>query len=525
MRKLFYSLRTGILANLILLILSAMLLINAVTVRLAENDLIRSRTQEGTILANALSQWLGRQIADHGINETLPVHTPFKKEIEKLLGKGSFSEMLFIPASGQGEWALGPWKQGKEEAIALCHQALVTEKGSNAFYGSTWAVIWLGYENVKISMPVRSQGRTVGALTVCSHLTDLYGHLRQSEKIILIYILLNTIILLAAGMYLLSRTVVKPIHKLLKVTQQFKGGEPLPFPTESSRNEIGQLFHSLKMMLNRLEENKKELQTHIASLQEANEQLRKTQEEVIRSEKLASVGRLAAGIAHEIGNPVGIVLGYIDLIKNGELSAEEVRDSLVRCESEINRINTIIRQLLDFSRPSTGAPQPIKIHDLLVETIEMLKPQPLMKGIIIEQDFRSPDDTVLGDPGYLKQVFVNIILNAADAIEEKRKTNEQHTDHRLSIMTQNGRNTITVQFSDTGCGIASEAIERIFDPFYSTKEPGKGTGLGLSVSYRIIEQMGGTIRAESSYGEGTTVSVCLPLLSKTKKDQAGESNA
>lgn len=511
MKRPFYSLRTGILANLIFLILAAMLLINAVMIKLAENDLLHSRVREGKSLANALSIALQSYLRNPEKTLLLGRKHTLEENIKYLLAQSPYSEFVFVSTSGNRQFTVGQWNQGKEDAVALCRQSIVTGKPSITFNGSTWAVMWLGYENVKVSAPVKIGGRSVGAVAICSHLSDLYTHLRQSEKIILIYIVLNTIILLAAGMFLLSRVVIKPIQRLLKVTEEFEDIETMALAPEPSRNEIGQLSHSLRMMLNRLEQNKQQLKDHIASLERANEELRRTQEEVVRSEKLASVGRLAAGVAHEIGNPVGVVLGYLDLMKDQELSESEMNDALERCESEINRINRIIRQLLDYSRPSKPDSRPINVHRLLVETLDMLEPQPIMRDIEVQKNFNSPKDLVLGDESRLKQVFVNIIFNAADAIEEKRKYRGKQDDARISIETQNTGGTIKITFADTGCGIPDNSINRIFDPFFSTKEPGKGTGLGLAVSYRIIEQMGGEIRAESQEGEGTAIHVILPL--------------
>ncbi len=511
MRRSFYSLRTGILANLIFLILAAMLLINVIMVRLAENDLVQFKVRHGVAIAHALALLVAAQPASLLKDMSIADDRWLVTRIKEILQKGGYQEFIFVPSSAGSQWEIGPWQEGRQDAVALCRQSIITQKESIAFYGTTWAVIWLGRENLKVAVPVKSGGNTVGAIAICSHLGPVYTHLRNSEKIILVYIFINTIILLAAGMYLLSRVVLRPIQKLLKVTEEFKEGEPLSLPPEPSANEIGQLFHSLKMMLNRLDENKRELKAHIASLEQANEELRKTQEEVIRSEKLASVGRLAAGVAHEVGNPIGVVLGYLDLMKNGELSDDEVRDALDRCESEIARINKIIRQLLDYSRPDPPVSKHISVHSLLLETVEMLKHQPIMRNIIIDKKFHSPKDIVLGDESRLKQVFVNILLNAADAIEEKQKTENANCDKKIRIETQNTQGTIKVSFQDNGCGIPKESVKRIFDPFYSTKEPGKGTGLGLSVSYRIIEQMGGQIRAQGTQGQGATIHVILPL--------------
>ncbi len=511
MRRPLYSLRTRILANLIFLILAAMLLINVVMIKLAENDLVRSRVRSGIALANSIALAIAAQSDALSQDISIARRRWLNTRVREILKQSDFSEFIFVPSGPGRRWKLGKWKTAEHDAVALCRQSIVTQKPSIGFRGTTWAVTWLGYQIAEISVPVKSGTNTVGAIAIRSHLDDIYSHLRKTEKLILIYISLNTFILLAAGMYLLSRVVIRPIRRLLKITEEFKEDEPLALVPEPSANEMGQLFHSLRMMLTRLDENKQQLKAHIASLERANEKLRRTQEEVIRSEKLASVGRLAAGVAHEVGNPIGVVLGYLDLMKNGELSRAEIKDALQRCESEIGRINKIIRQLLDYSRPAPPAAKHVSVHSLLSESIEMLEPQPIMRGITIDMTLVSPKDIVMGDESRLKQVFINVLLNAADAIKEKQKRRLGEQEKKIVITTQNSEGTIKISFQDTGCGIPEDSIKRIFDPFYSTKEPGKGTGLGLSVSYRIVEQMGGKMRAESKNGHGSIIQVILPL--------------
>jgi signal transduction histidine kinase len=346
--------------------------------------------------------------------------------------------------------------------------------------------------------------------------------------VILLYILLDTIILLIVGMYLLSRIVLKPIHKLLKMTEGYKKGDIIPLFDQASRNEIGDLSRSLNIMLKRLEGNKGELKAHIASLEKANNELQQAQNEIIRSEKLASVGRLAAGIAHEIGNPIGIILGYLGLLRNTDLPIEEREDFSNRIESEITRINQIIQQLLDFSRPSSGKPEKTDAHNLITNTLNMLKPQPMMEDIRISLNLKASSDTILGDPSQLKQVFLNIMMNAADALNSKNpseendskidKVNAPPIKKELTIRSENIDHSIELRFTDNGPGIPKEELVRIFDPFYTTKAPGKGTGLGLSVCYRIVEGMGGSSRAESPVGEGTTIIISLPLHEKEEGD-------
>ncbi|MEE9613122.1 MAG: ATP-binding protein, partial [Desulfatiglandales bacterium] len=253
-------------------------------------------------------------------------------------------------------------------------------------------------------------------------------------------------------------------------------------------------------------------------------ELKQAQDEIIRSEKLASVGRLAAGIAHEIGNPIGIILGYLGLLRNGDLPKEEREDFSDRVESEITRINQIIQQLLDFSRPSSGKPEETHAHNLITNTLNILKPQPMMEDIRINLDLKASSDTILADPNQLKQVFLNIMINAADALNGKgpSEDNDSKIDEvnapsikkELTIISENTDHSIQLGFIDNGPGIPEEELVRIFDPFYTTKAPGKGTGLGLSVCYRIVEGLGGSSRAESTVGEGTTIIITLPLYEK-----------
>ena len=269
-----------------------------------------------------------------------------------------------------------------------------------------------------------------------------------------------------------------------------------------------------------MEGSKAELRESINSLEKTNQELTQAQEEIIRSEKLASIGRLASGVAHEIGNPIGIVLGYLDLLKGADLEIDERQDFIDRIEKEIDRINRTIRNLLDFSRPAKGEVKVVSVHQILTDMMGMLKPQPMMSDINVVVDQRAAQDTVLADPDKLKQVFLNIVMNAVDAMAGDVPP-EDSEGKQLSIATglvqenrPQGSGTVArvhVDCGDNGPGIPAEDLSRIFDPFYTTKEPGKGTGLGLSVSLRMIADMGGDIKVNSELGKGTTLTVILPL--------------
>jgi signal transduction histidine kinase len=511
-----------------------MLLINVVMVKFSERDLKQAQVHTGRLLIQAFEQKVGNLLNHKKKNLTeIGLDPQFSRNIAQLLFSGGFSEAIFVNHMGNPFFSSGTSMVAREHSISLAREAMKTGTWSVDFSGKAWGVIWLNNKDIKISAPLYFEGRPSGGITITASLMPIYNTLRKSQKVVLLYILLDTIILLIFGLYLLSRIAVKPIHRLLKMTEGYKGGDIMPLFDQSSRDEIGDLSRSLNIMLKRLEENKSELKANISSLEKANEELQQAQDEIIRSEKLASIGRLAAGIAHEIGNPMGIILGYLEMIKKGDITEDEKEDFTNRMESEITRINQVIQQLLDFSRPSSGKSEKTYAHKLIMNTLNILKPQPMMENIHIDLDLRAPSDTIHANPNQLQQVFLNIMINAADALADKAdainkgsEINEAKASidqKNLTIKSENTGDAINLRFIDNGPGVPEEELAHIFDPFYTTKAPGRGTGLGLSVCYRIVEGLEGSIRAESAVGEGTTIMITLPLDGKENgENHAGE---
>jgi signal transduction histidine kinase len=519
----FYSLRTGILSYLTFLIASAMLLINVVMVEFARRDLVQAKVHSAKLLIRAIEQNLSMlsRFAERDLTDNIS-NIQYEKSLKRLLDEGDFSGAVIVAPRGKTLVTVGSTREANTLDISMARRAMETKMGSVNYSGSTWGVIWLSNKEFRISEPVLFEGRSLGGITVAGSLIPIYQALRNSEKFILFYIILDTVFIVLVGIYLLSRIVVKPIHNLLHMTDAYQGGEIALLFDETSRNEIARLSRSLGHMLKRLDENKRDMKTHISSLEKANKELQRTQNELLRSEKLASVGRLAAGVAHEIGNPIGIIFGYLELIKRRDISEEEKEDFLDRIQSQISRIDRIINELLGFSHPSSVEAQDTHIHDVIRDTTNMLKPQPIFDGIQIDLDLNAPNDTVHANPGQLQQVLVNIMINAADALSEKDTADEETPEKRLIIETKNTDHSISIKLIDNGPGMPKEELSRIMDPFYTTKDPGEGTGLGLSVSYRIVEGMDGTIRIESVLGEGTTIRIDLPLCSDSENIEEGK---
>ena len=502
-------------AELMFLIMAAMLLIDVVIVKFAERDLVNARLDAGQLFVHAIEQSLWQMVQPEGTGlENVELDPQFRKGIERMLSASGFSHVLMVDREGNRFFSTDSAIGSEHYGFLAAREAAATGVNSIEFSGTTWGVVWLAKSDLTVSAPLLAEGRVIGGVTILGSLASLYHNLRSSQRLTLLYILLDSLILVMVGIVLLSRIVVNPIHKLLKMTEEYKGGEMVPSLGETSRNEIGELSRSLSIMLRRLDENKKELQSHITSLEKANKELRQAQDEIIKSEKLASVGRLSAGVAHEIGNPTGIILGYLDLLNRADIKEDEREDYLKRIESEVTRVKKIISQLLDFSRTSSGVREQTHVHERIMSTMNMLGPQPMMEGVETETSFQAQEDLVLADPNQLQQVFVNVIMNAADALAERDASLTGGAEKKIVIKTLNTDRAIQIWVSDTGPGIRAEELVRIFDPFYTTKEPGKGTGLGLSVCYRIVEGMGGTIRAESASGEGTSIIITLPIMNQ-----------
>jgi signal transduction histidine kinase len=221
---------------------------------------------------------------------------------------------------------------------------------------------------------------------------------------------------------------------------------------------------------------------------------------------------LAAGLAHEIGNPISVVQGYLGLLSQTDLNDGERKEFALRSEKELARIDQLVRQLLDYSRVNTGEQSEVSMHDLLDAMVAMLRSQPSMRDISFQFSFAAAEDTVLADPNQVQQVLLNCFFNAADALHVESSSSKLIKIETENIVDEDGSKKIRISLQDNGTGMNEDILANVFDPFFTTKEPGKGTGLGLSVAHSLIEGMGGTMRLESKSGAGTVVIFVLPLL-------------
>lgn len=427
------------------------------------------------------------------------------------------NDRFFFAEQKQSSRRTGDKSYPLSELESAVYETLATAKGVTRRMRSGAGRFFSSQQSVIVTYPIESDGTVIAAAGIQSSLAKVYHAFIRIQKIGLIFVLINSLLFAFIGNRQLSRTYFKPLKRLAKRAETYQDEDPLYFSVRKEDNEFSVLSSSLNKMLHRIADDKRTLTENIASLKMANLELKKAQDDVIRAEKLATVGRLTSGIAHEIGNPIGIVLGYLDLMRQANLSPEERNDFIERSEKEITRINHIIRQLLDMSRFSAGESKPVSIHDLLNDLISVFKFQPSAENIEFEARFSATDDVVFSDPDRLRQVFLNILLNAVDALESGRSGLP-----KITLITTGPDNTIlhdraidaqmiTVRIQDNGPGIKAADLAQVFDPFFTTKQPGKGTGLGLSVSFMIIEKLGGRLSVSSDIDQGTVFHVVLPI--------------
>ena len=355
--------------------------------------------------------------------------------------------------------------------------------------------------------PIRDyHGRIIGMLYV-GQLERTYTTIR--DRVVLSFIgiaAIGFIIILAITYYEIGR-ITRPIGEMVAATRNIAAGRFDHQVQTKGQGEIAFLAESFNTMLTSLRQSKADLEEWGRTLEDKvkqrSEELVAMQARVAQSERLASLGMLAAGVAHEINNPLGGILSLTALTLESMDRDHPDRENLEEVVKQTERCRDIVRGLLEFSRQSSMSAEWIDLNKALQETLALITRQALFFNIEVVKRLDDRLPAVLGDASQIQQVLMNILMNAAQAM------NEQGV---LTIATRRGpRNGfVEILISDTGGGIPPDQLRQIFDPFFTTKESGQGTGLGLSIAYGIVARHGGTIAVESEVGKGSTFTIRLP---------------
>ncbi|MHC1698479.1 MAG: sensor histidine kinase [Geobacteraceae bacterium] len=519
MRKFRFSLTFAILASLSCLLIFTWLLLSLISFKTSEKDLLAQKNEEGRLLLSAFLNLLPNNLSS-------AVDPAAHRFATRLAAESFFRGMLVLDRNGKELYRVADSLKADTQLLQTLDSGAETASLSgNGLLLSRYAAI-------------RSGDQMVGAARLTLSLAPEYERLSRTRTIFLSYFLLDFLLLLVFGSYLLSRCIVLPIRQLLAVTGKIADGDlssKVPVP---GNQEIAELAESFNGMLVALRKKKDEVDEHILSLERINNELQIARQETIRSEKMASVGLLAAGTAHEIGTPLAAIIGYAGILRDEVRDDPEKADYLSRIEAEAGRIDRIIHGLLDYARPSHRDWEEVDVLEVLQSTIDMLDGQGIFKNTTVSLPATGSLPPVKADRQELQQVFTNLFINARDAMpetgtltvcvtvdgennpdevspQEKVVRGRRRDDFRgafySSLHPHEKKHYLRVDVSDTGVGIEAENLEKIFDPFFTTKEPGKGTGLGLAVTARIVDSLGGRITVESSRKSGTTFTVWLPI--------------
>ncbi len=402
------------------------------------------------------------------------------------------------------------------EFIELRHQVRTLRKeiskenlGAVAVSGSSGGSVYEKIGEVRIGLTLANLNREISKSQTAAILLTLM-------------VVLSAIIIMTAFV----RIIVRPIESLAEAADKISKGDLSKTVEITWKDEIGRLAISFNRMIASLKKSQQDIEEYNRTLEEKiierTRELEGAQAQLVQSEKMAAIGQLAAGVAHELNNPLGGILGYaqfsLEKIENKEIhdltpkDMESYKRYLRDIETQSRRCKAIVQNLLKFSRTSqTVEFQELDINQVLEETLTFIDHQLMMNQITLRKTIDRNIAKTQGNPGQLQQVFTNIIINAMHA---SKPGSEIAIATRFLPPLGEFAGAVEITVADQGTGISEENLKKIFEPFFTTKEVGKGTGLGLSVSYGIIKEHGGEIRVKSKIGQGSIFTIILPLEKK-----------
>lgn len=483
------GLTSAILASLASLLLLTWLLLSIISFKTAEKDLLSQKIAHASTLLTMLLATIPDDFA-----ASREPGAQLQRAIDAIAADRDFAGLLIISTDGRVAFARG-------DSLSDPRLAATMQGGGEVSAISDSGQLLLTYA------PVGNPSSPLGAARLSLSLGDLQARLVRSRTLFLGYFILDFVLLLFLGGYMLRRIVVAPLERLLAATERIIAGDYGHPVAIRGRGEIAGLARSFNAMQSTLRVRQEEVEKYVRSLEEANLALQEARQEAIRSEKMASIGLLAAGMAHEIGTPLAAIIGYNGVLVD-ELAADpEKSDYLRRIAREAERIDRLVRELLDYARPGKGEAETIHLQEFIDDLLAMLGGQGVLKRLTVTNDLAQDLPPLYLDRHKLMQVLVNLIINARDAMPQGGELN-------LTATTEPGWVVLCV--TDSGAGMAPEVMEKVFEPFFTTKEPGKGTGLGLAISARLVDSFGGSIGVESEPGKGTRFTVRLPVKGSEK---------
>jgi len=491
------SLTVSIMAFLGLLLVLTWLLFSLLAFKTAANDLYAQKGEHArTLLATFISQ-LPENVPSYpeGI---IPPDSSASRYVQKLSDDAAFIRLTLLDRNGKPIFSAG--RDGDDLYLPFSGLAASAEGSFILHDGNAVTQI----------ISVERNGVLVARAGLVMSLAPEKVRLTRTRQVLLAYFALDFFLLLGLGSFILSRIVVRPINRLLVATERITGGHYTQRLSVAGSAELARLADSFNEMSSTLQNKDRQVSEHVAALEKANADLQQAREETLRSEKMASIGLLAAGMAHEIGTPLASIMGYAELLTGGDSDNEAIQDYARRINQDCTRIDRIVRGLLDYSRPRGSGAEPVDVSRVVRDSIELLTQQGALKRIEVATYFEEALPPVLADFHQLQQVLINLMLNSRDAMPDGGRLTIRATAD-TTVLPGRSEGCLRLDVLDRGSGIPPENIGSLFDPFFTTKPPGKGTGLGLAIVARIMEGFGGRISVQSKVGKGSCFSLLLPV--------------
>ena len=460
----------------------------------------KTEEQRRTDFALSLSAALTSQLEVETVRQNGA--SGFKKVLAAYQGSGLEVDELYVvdPSMTVLAGTVGEAPRTPDPGLRA---ALYGKEQHTTVEGLIWGRRW-----VVVTTPVAPRGRVAAALRVRMplHLPLLPG---GPAGFVLAYTVFSGSAIALFGFSLFRRRLIQPIRRLQEGTREIAdGGFGTVLQVDASR-ELQELSEALSAMSASLADYRNQREDQLDRLRAANEELQAAQEALVRSERLAGVGRMAAGLAHEVGNPLAVVLGYLELMSGGLDDAELEADLIRRSQKELGRIHAIIRQLLDYSRTGAGRAEPVSLVEAAEDAVATVRPQPSFRDVSFDVQWAQPHARVRVERDKLQQVLVNLLLNAGDALADVEGPRIE-----IEITVEDGEALLRCR--DTGTGFSSVALDRAFEPFFTTRDVGRGTGLGLATALQVVEQAGGRMWVANRREGGGEVGLAMPLLTEAE---------
>ncbi len=439
---------------------------------------VQIRSALGDSGAGAISLTVGHRMPE-GDEERAVVALISSADLTRVLRRGRPLDSVLLDADGQAVVAIGD----TDNALHWARLALESFEGA----GTSGVFEYSANGQDYIAGVSKS---SIGDLMVVTRISATAAYL-TARQLLDRLVLTGLVIVLIAAVFgvVVSRRITRPLERLSSAVRKIAKGDFDVNVAIKSSDEIGELSTSFNDMA--------------GELKERESSLKKAQHALVQSEKMAAVGTLSAGLAHEVKNPLSAVLGYAQLSKRKLDQPEALLKHLDTIENETRRCNEIIGNLMQFSRQEKGEHEPISVNEVIEKSMAIVDHQLGLKNVEIESELADELPDISGNANQLQQVIMNLLINAQQAMGEEGGT--------VSLATLIEDDSLLITVSDTGPGIEPDVAAKVFEPFFTTKPAGQGTGLGLSVTYGIIQDHGGDISVERSESGGAKFVVALPL--------------